>query len=63
MELYQQFQNTEEEQMNEIKIAERIIIDQPQNVEIAIYNLTGKRVSFEIIKKFILNERNTMFYL
>ena len=34
--------------MNEIKIAERIIIDQPQNVEIAIYNLTGKRVSFEI---------------
>ena len=49
--------------MNEIKIAERIIIDQPQNVEIAIYNLTGKSVSFEIIKKFILNERNTMFYL
>lgn len=49
--------------MNEIKIAERIIIDQPQNVEIAIYNLTGKRVSFEIIKKFILNEKNTMFYL
>lgn len=49
--------------MNEIRIAERIMIDEPKNVEMAIYNLTGKKVDFEIIKKFILNEKNTMFYI
>jgi len=49
--------------MSEAKIMERIIVDEPQNVEIAIYNLTGKRVEFEIIRKFILNEKDTMYYL
>ncbi len=49
--------------MSEAKIAERIVVDEPQNVEIAIYNLTGKRVDFGIIRKFIINEKNTMFYL
>ena len=49
--------------MNEIKIAERIIVDEPQNVEIAICNLTGKKTDFELVKKFILNETNTMFYI
>lgn len=47
----------EEIGMSEIKIAEKVIIDEPQNVEIAIKNLTGKRVDFEIIRKFILNEK------
>lgn len=49
--------------MCEIKIAERIMVDEPQNVELAIKNLTGQMVDFEIIKKFILNEKNTIFYL
>lgn len=49
--------------MSEVTIVERIVVDEPQNVEIAIYNLTGKRVDFEIIRKFIVNEKNTMFYL
>ena len=49
--------------MSEIRIAERIIVDEPQNVEIAIMNLTGQKVDFELIRKFILNEKNTMFYM
>lgn len=47
----------EEIGMSEIKIGDKVIIDEPQNVEIAIKNLTGKRVDFEIIRKFILNEK------
>ena len=49
--------------MSEVKIAERITIDEPHNVEIAIMNLTGRAIDFELIKKFIVNEKNTMFYL
>lgn len=49
--------------MSEVQIVERIVVDEPQNVEMAIHNLTGKRVDFEIIRKFIVNEKNTMFYL
>ena len=49
--------------MSEVKIVERITVDQPQNVEMAVHNITGQRVDFELIRKFILNEKNTMFYL
>lgn len=49
--------------MSEVKIAERITIDEPHNVEIAIMNLTGRAIDFELIQKFIVNEKNTMFYL
>lgn len=49
--------------MSEVKIAERITIDEPHNVEIAIMNLTGRAIDFELIHKFIVNEKNTMFYL
>lgn len=49
--------------MSEVKINEKIVVDEAQNVEIAIMNLTGKHISFELIRKFILNEKNTMFYL
>lgn len=49
--------------MSEVKIVERIVVDEPQYVEIAIFNMTGKRVDFELIRKFIINEKNTMFYL
>lgn len=49
--------------MCEVKIIDRVVVDEPKNVEIAIYNLTGKKVEFEVIRKFIVNEKNTMFYL
>ena len=49
--------------MSEVKIIERIIVDEPQNVEKVVFNITGQRVEFELIRKFILNEKNTMFYL
>ena len=49
--------------MSEVKIAERITIDEPHNVEIAIMTLTGRAIDFELIHKFIVNEKNTMFYL
>lgn len=49
--------------MSEMKLMNNVVVDEPQNVEIAIYNLTGKKVEFELIRKFILNEKNTMFYL
>ena len=32
--------------MSEVKIAERITIDEPHNVEIAIMNLTGRAIDF-----------------
>lgn len=32
-------------------------------VKIAIMNLTGRAIDFELIQKFIVNEKNTMFYL
>lgn len=35
--------------MSEVKIAERITIDEPRNVEIAIMNLTGRAIDFELI--------------
>lgn len=49
--------------MSEVRILDKIVVDEPQNVEIAIYNLIGKRVEFSLIRKFILNEKNTIFYL
>lgn len=49
--------------MSEVKIAEKITIDESHNVEIAIMNLTGRAIDFELIQKFIVNEKNTMFYL
>lgn len=49
--------------MSEVKIFDKIVVDEPQNVQTAVYNLTGKKVEFELIRKFILNEKNTMFYL
>ena len=49
--------------MNEVKIAERIIVDEPENVVRAIQNLTGKQVDFELVQKFIKNEKNTIYYL
>lgn len=49
--------------MDEIKITDTIIIDEPGFVETAIRNLTGKTVDFTVIKKFILSEKNTKFYI
>lgn len=49
--------------MSGVKIFDKIVVDEPQNVQTAVYNLTGKKVEFELIRKFILNEKNTMFYL
>lgn len=49
--------------MCEVKIVERIVVDEPENVVRAIYNLTGKRSDFEVIRKFIISEKDTMFYL
>ena len=49
--------------MSKVVINERITVDEPQNVELAIKLLAGKDVEFEIIRKFIVNEKNTMFYL
>lgn len=49
--------------MRGVKITNKIEVDEPQNVEKTIYYKTGKKVDFELIKKFILNEKNTMFYL
>lgn len=49
--------------MDEIKITDTIIIDEPGFVETAIKNLTGKTVDFTVIKKFILSEKNTKFYI
>lgn len=49
--------------MDEIKITDTIIIDEPGFVETAIRNITGKTVDFTVIKKFILSEKNTKFYI
>lgn len=49
--------------MKEIKITEGIIIDEPNYVVQVINNLCGKKAEFELIKKFILNEKNTIYYI
>lgn len=49
--------------MDEIKITDTIIIDEPGFVETAIKNLTGKTVDFTVIKKFILSEKTQNFIL
>lgn len=49
--------------MSEMNIMNNVVVDEPQNVEIAVYNITGKKVAFELIRKFILNEKNTIFYI
>lgn len=49
--------------MDEIKITDTIIIDEPGFVETAIRNLTGKTVDFTVIKKFILSEKTQNFIL
>ena len=35
--------------MSEVKIFDKIVVDEPQNVQTAVYNLTGKKVEFELI--------------
>ncbi len=49
--------------MGEVKILDKVFVDVSENVEKAIQNLTGKRVKFDLIRNFITNEKNTMFYL
>lgn len=48
--------------MNEVKLFESITVDETQNVERAIYDLCGKRVDFETVRRFITTEKNTVFF-